>query len=278
MSSKKGKLYVVGLGPGSHDHMTYRAKQVIEESEVIIGYDTYVSLVEDLIAGKEVYRYAMTQEVDRANQAIDLAEKGRIVSVVSSGDPGIYGMVGLIYEILAQKGWNRNDNSSSIYVECVPGVSSLNSCAALVGSPLMTDFAVVSMSDLLVPWEIIVKRVEAAAMGDYVTVIYNPASKKRVHQLRDTREIFLKYRKPDTPIAIIKGAYRESQELVVTTLERMLEHQDMLGMITTVIVGNSSTFNYEGMMINPRGYTSKYELIKLNQQQQQQPSPPSAKQ
>jgi precorrin-3B C17-methyltransferase len=279
MSSKKGKLYVVGLGPGSHDHMTYRAKQVIEESEVIIGYDTYVSLVEDLIAGKEVYRYAMTQEVDRANQAIDLAEKGRIVSVVSSGDPGIYGMVGLIYEILAQKGWNRNDNSSSIYVECVPGVSSLNSCAALVGSPLMTDFAVVSMSDLLVPWEIIVKRVEAAAMGDYVTVIYNPASKKRVHQLRDTREIFLKYRKPDTPIAIIKGAYRESQELVVTTLERMLEHQDMLGMITTVIVGNSSTFNYEGMMINPRGYTSKYELIKLNQQQQeQQQPPPSAKQ
>ena len=261
MSSKKGKLYVVGVGPGNHDHMTYRAKQVIEESEVIIGYDTYVSLVEDLIADKEVYRYAMTQEVDRANQAIDLAEKGRIVSVVSSGDPGIYGMVGLIYEILAQKGWNRHD-SSGIYVECVPGVSSLNSCADLVGSPLMTDFAVVSMSDLLVPWDIIVKRVEAAAMGDYVTVIYNPASKKRVHQLRDTRDIFLKYRKPDTPIAIIKGAYRESQELVVTTLEKMLEHQDMLGMITTVIVGNSSTFNYEGMMINPRGYTSKYELIK----------------
>ncbi|MDQ3887638.1 MAG: precorrin-3B C(17)-methyltransferase, partial [Thermoproteota archaeon] len=240
------------------------------ESEVIIGYDTYVSLVEDLIAGKEVYRYAMTQEVDRANQAIDLAEKGRIVSVVSSGDPGIYGMVGLIYEILAQKGWNKQDDNSSIYVECIPGVSSLNSCAALVGSPLMTDFAVVSMSDLLVPWDIIVKRVEAAAMGDYVTVIYNPASKKRVHQLRDTREIFLKYRKPDTPIAIVKGAYRESQELIVTTLDKMLEHQDMLGMITTVIVGNSSTFNYEGMMINPRGYTSKYELIKHNQQQQQQ--------
>jgi precorrin-3B C17-methyltransferase len=268
MSSKKGKLYVVGVGPGSHDHMTYRAKQVIEESEVIIGYDTYVSLVEDLIAGKEVYRYAMTQEVDRANQAIDFAEKGRVVSVVSSGDPGIYGMVGLIYEILAQKGWSREDKDNNIYVECVPGVSSLNSCAALVGSPLMTDFAVVSMSDLLVPWDIIVKRVEAAAMGDYVTVIYNPASKKRVHQLRDTREIFLRYRKPDTPIAIIKGAYRDSQELVVTTLDRMLEHQDMLGMITTVIVGNSSTFNYEGMMINPRGYTSKYELVKQEQRQQ----------
>jgi precorrin-3B C17-methyltransferase len=271
MSSKKGKLYVVGVGPGSHDHMTYRAKQVIEESDVIIGYDTYVSLVEDLITGKEVYRYAMTQEVDRANQAIDFAEKGKIVSVVSSGDPGIYGMVGLIYEILAKKGWSRENKGNNIYVECVPGVSSLNSCAALVGSPLMTDFAVVSMSDLLVPWDIIAKRVEAAAMGDYVTVIYNPASKKRVHQLRDTREIFLKYRKPDTPVAIVKGAYRDSQELVVTTLGKMLEHQDMLGMITTVIVGNSSTFNYEGMMINPRGYTSKYEIVKKEQEQQEQP-------
>src|SRR6266511_3075603 len=131
MSAKKGKLYVVGVGPGRHEHMTYRARQVIEESEVIIGYDTYVSLVEDLIAGKEVYRYAMTQEVDRANQSIDFAEKGRIVSIVSSGDPGIYGMVGLIYEILAEKGWNRENG---IYVECVPGVSSLNSCGALVGS------------------------------------------------------------------------------------------------------------------------------------------------
>jgi precorrin-3B C17-methyltransferase len=126
----------------------------------------------------------------------------------------------------------------------------------------MTDFAVVSMSDLLVPWDMIVKRVEAAALGDYVTVIYNPASKKRIHQLRDTRDIFLKYRKPETPVAIVKGAYRESQQVVVTTLDSMLEHQEMLGMITTVIVGNSSTSNYKGLMINPRGYTSKYELVK----------------
>lgn len=258
MTADKGKLYVVGIGPGHHDHMTYRAKQVIEESEVIVGYDTYVSLVEDLISGKEVYRYPMTQEVDRANQAIQFAEKGRIVSLVSSGDPGIYGMIGLIYEILADKKWNRG---AGIYVECVPGVSSLNSCSALVGSPLMTDFAVVSMSDLLVPWEMIVKRVEAAALGDYVTVIYNPASKKRVHQLQDTRDIFLKYRNPETPVAIVKGAYRESQAVVLTTLKDILNHSDMLGMITTVIVGNSSTYNYEGVMINPRGYRSKYELV-----------------
>ena len=259
MVKEMGKLYVVGLGPGHHDHMTFRAKQAIEESEVIIGYDTYVSLVEDIIRGKEVYRYPMTQEVDRANQAIELAQSGKVVSLVSSGDPGIYGMIGLIYEILAEKDWNRQ---VGIYVECIPGVSSLNSCAALIGSPLMTDFAVVSMSDLLVPWDIITKRVEAAALGDYVTVIYNPSSKKRVHQLKDTRDIFLKFRKPSTPVAIVKGAYRDSQSIVITTLDKMLDFPDMLGMITTVIVGNSSTFNFKGMMINPRGYRSKYRLVK----------------
>lgn len=254
-----GKLYVVGVGPGHHDHMTFRARKVIEESQIIIGYETYVSLVEDLIGGKEVYRYPMTQEVDRANQAIELAEKGNIVSLVSSGDPGIYGMVGLIYEILAEKGWKRNQG---IEVECVPGVSSLNSCSALIGSPLMTDFAVVSMSDLLVPWEVIVKRVEAAALGDFVTVVYNPSSKKRIHQLQDARGVFLKYRSPNTPVAIVKGAFRESQTIVVTDLEKMLDFPDLMGMITTVIIGNTSSFNYNNMMINPRGYRSKYQLVK----------------
>ena len=254
-----GKLYVVGVGPGHHDHMTFRAKQVIEESQIIVGYETYVSLVEDLINGKEVYRYPMTQEVDRANQAIDFAEKGGIVSLVSSGDPGIYGMVGLIYEILAEKGWKKG---TGIDVECVPGVSSLNSCSALIGSPLMTDFAVVSMSDLLVPWEIIVKRVEAAALGDFVTVVYNPSSKKRIHQLKDARDIFLKHRNPETPVAIVKGAFRDSQSIVLTNLEKMLDYPDMMGMITTIIIGNSSSYNYDDMMINPRGYRSKYQLVK----------------
>ncbi len=254
-----GKLYVVGVGPGHHDHMTFRAKQVIEESKIIVGYETYVSLISDLIDGKEVYRYPMTQEVDRANQAIDFAEKGHVVSLVSSGDPGIYGMIGLIYEILAEKGWKKDNG---IYVECIPGVSSLNSCSALIGSPLMTDFAVVSMSDLLVPWEIIVKRVEAAALGDFVTVVYNPSSKKRIHQLQDARDIFLKYRTPQTPVAIVKGAFRESQSIVITDLEKMMNYPDMMGMITTIIIGNSSSFNYDDMMINPRGYRSKYQLVK----------------
>lgn len=252
-----GKLYIVGVGPGHHDHMTFRAKQVIEESDTIVGYETYVNLVEDLIEGKDVYRYAMTQEVERAHQCIDLAKSGKIVSLVSSGDPGIYGMAGLIYEMLAESNW---DPKSDLKVEIIPGVSALNSCASIIGSPLMTDFAVLSMSDLLVPWEIIVKRVEAAAQGDFVIVIYNPSSKKRIHQLQDTRKILLKYRKPTTPVAIIKGAFRNSQSVVLTDLENLENHSDKLGMISTVIIGNSSTYNYKDLMINPRGYTSKYNL------------------
>ena len=152
------------------------------------------------------------------------------------------------------------DPKLGLPVEVIPGVSALNSCASIVGSPLMTDFAVVSMSDLLVPWEIITKRVEAAALGDFVIVIYNPSSKKRIHQLQDTQKILLKHRKPQTPVAIIKGAFRESQNVVLTDLEHIEDHSDKLGMISTVIVGNSSTYNYKDLMINPRGYKSKYNL------------------
>ena len=139
----EGKLYIVGVGPGHHDHMTFRAKQVIEESDTIVGYETYVKLVEDLIEGKDIYRYAMTQEVERAHQCIDLAKEGKTVSLVSSGDPGIYGMAGLIFEILAESGW---DPKNDLQVELIPGVSALNSCASIIGSPLMTDFAVLSLS------------------------------------------------------------------------------------------------------------------------------------
>ena len=252
-----GKLYIVGVGPGHHDHMTFRAKEVIGESDTIVGYETYVNLVQDLIKGKTIHRYAMTQEVERAHQCIDLAKSGKIVSLVSSGDPGIYGMAGLIYETLAETGWNPDDG---VEVEIVPGVSALNSCASIIGSPLMTDFAVVSMSDLLVPWEVIQKRVESAAQGDFVIVIYNPASKKRIHQLQDTRKVLLKYRKSSTPVAIIKGAFRESQTVVMTNLENLPNHSNELGMTTTVIVGNSSTYTYKDLMINPRGYKSKYNL------------------
>ena len=257
-----GKLFIVGVGPGHHDHMTFRAKEAIAQSDTIVGYETYVNLVKDLIEGKTVYRYAMTQEVERAQQCIDLARSGKTVSLVSSGDPGIYGMAGLIYETLAQAGWDPagGRDGGDPAVEVIPGVSALNSCASIVGSPLMTDFAVLSMSDLLVPWEIIEKRVEAAARGDFVIVIYNPASKRRIHQLQDTRSILLRHRRPETPVAIIKGAFRESETVVLTDLQSLPDHADKLGMISTVIVGNSSTYTYKDLMINPRGYTSKYKL------------------
>jgi len=237
--------------------MTFGAKEAIAKSDTIVGYETYVNLVHDLIKGKTVYRYAMTQEVERAHQCIELAKSGKIVSLVSSGDPGIYGMAGLIYETLAETGWDPKDG---LQVEIVPGVSALNSCASIVGSPLMTDFAVVSMSDLLVPWRVIEKRVKAAAKGDFVIVVYNPASKKRVHQLQDTRKILLDYRKPTTPVAIIKGAFRESETVVMTDLQNLTNHSDELGMTSTIIVGNSSTYTYKDLMINPRGYKSKYNL------------------
>ena len=252
-----GRLYIVGVGPGHHDHMTFRAKEAIAESDTIVGYATYVNLVEDLIQDKDVHSYAMTQEVERAHQCIDLAKSGRTVSLVSSGDPGIYGMAGLIYEMLAESGWNPR---TDIPVEIIPGVSALNSCSAIVGSPLMTDFAVLSMSDLLVPWEIIAKRVEAAAAGDFVIVVYNPASKRRISQLQDARRIILGHRSPETPVAIIKGAYRDSQTVVLTTLNDLPDHADKLGMISTVIIGNSSTYTYKDLMINPRGYRSKYDI------------------
>tara|TARA_Y100000780_G_scaffold232465_1_gene264258 strand:- start:3045 stop:3818 length:774 start_codon:yes stop_codon:yes gene_type:complete len=255
----KGKLYIVGIGPGYEEHMTPRAKKCIEESEVIIGYSTYIALVQHLIKDKEIHEYSMTQEVERANQAIEFAESGKTISLVSSGDAGIYGMAGLVYEVLADRGWKRENG---IYVEIVPGVSALNSCSALIGSPLMTDFAVVSMSDLLVPWDIIMQRVDAAAKGDYVIVIYNPQSKKRIHQLRDTKDLLLKYREPSTPVAIVKAAYRDAQKIIMTDLEHVLEHTDSLGMLSTVIIGNSSTFMHDGLMINPRGYKSKYTLVK----------------
>ncbi len=259
LEGKVGRLYVVGIGPGYEEHMTFRARQCIRDSKIVIGYETYIDLIRHMLDGKEVYAYAMTQEVDRATHAIELASKGNTVSLVSSGDPGIYGMAGLVYEVLAERNWD----GINPYVEVVPGVSALNASAALVGSPLMADFAVVSMSDLLVPWDIIVKRVEAAAQGDFVIVIYNPQSKKRVHQLRDTRDILLKYRSARTPVAIVKSAYRDSQSIVLTDLEHMLEYQDHLGMLSTIIIGNSSTFIYKGLMINPRGYKSKYELVKV---------------
>src|SRR5437870_2638117 len=163
-----GKIYVVGFGPGSHDHLTFRAKEAISEAQVVIGYTTYIELVRDLIDGKEVIQTSMQEEVSRAKKTVDLAEQGKTIAIVSSGDAGIYGMAGLIYEVLHERGWAPG---KGVEVEIVPGVTAASSVAAIVGAPLVHDFAVISLSDLLTPLELIYKRVEAAATADFVIAI-----------------------------------------------------------------------------------------------------------
>jgi precorrin-3B C17-methyltransferase len=253
---KKGKLFVVGFGPGDLKNMTIWAKEAIDESDVVIGYETYIDIIRPFIQGKEIYETGMTEEVDRAKFAVQKALEGKKVAIVSSGDAGVYGMAPLVFEVLLSAGWKPGDNPD---VEVIPGVTSALACASLVGSPLSLDFAVISMSDLLVPWEVIEKRVEAAAMGDFVIVIYNPKSKKRTWQLSRARDIILKYRSPDTPVAIVKSAFRLGQKVKITTLKEMSD-DSLVGMLTTIIIGNSTTFVKNGIMLTPRGYSQKYDI------------------
>jgi precorrin-3B C17-methyltransferase len=255
-----GKLFVIGFGPGCIDHMTKRAREAIEESEVIIGYKTYVDLVQDLLTDKEVVSTGMTEEVSRAHAAVKEAESGKKVAVISSGDAGVYGMAGLIYEVLAEKGWKKE---TGVEVEVIPGISAIQSCAALLGAPVMHDACTISLSDHLTPWAVIAKRIEAAAQADFVIAFYNPKSGRRTQQIVEAQRILLRYRSPKTPVGLVKSAYRERQHIVLTDLAHMLDYD--IGMLTTVIVGNSSTFIHDGIMITPRGYQRKYTLTRAEQ-------------
>jgi precorrin-3B C17-methyltransferase len=250
----KGKLLLVGFGPGRHEHLTYRAKAAIEEAEVIIGYKTYIDLVKDLITGKQIIYTGMTEEIDRAKAALDLAYSGKVVALISSGDVGIYGMAGLAFELLKEMGWVPDRD---IVVEVVPGVTALSSCASILGAPITHDFAAISLSDLLTPWSLIVRRLEAAASADFVIALYNPKSGRRTRQIVEAQQIMLKHKAPDTPVGIIKSGLREGQQMVLTDLAHMLDYE--IGMLTTLLIGNASTFTYQNLMITPRGYRSKYE-------------------
>lgn len=257
----KGKLLIIGFGPGSFDHITKRAREAIQESEVIIGYNTYVDLISGLLTDQEIVRTGMTEEVSRAQEAVRQAEMGKIVAVISSGDAGVYGMAGLVYEVLIEKSWNP---ATGVAVEVIPGISAINSSASLLGAPVMHDACTISLSDHLTPWELIAKRLEAAGQADFVVALYNPRSGRRTRQIVEAQRILLQYRSPDTPVGIVKSAYRDREDIVVTTLANMLDHD--IGMLTTVIIGNTSTFNYEGLMITPRGYQRKYTLDSDTQQ------------
>jgi len=254
--SLRGKLYIVGFGPGDANHITYRAVEAIKASDYIIGYKTYVELIKNLLNVKQkIISTGMTEEVSRAQAAVKLAEEGHQVAVISSGDSGVYGMAGLIYEVLVEQGWHKE---SGVEVEVIPGISAINSCSSLLGAPIMHDSCTISLSDHLTPWTIIEKRLEAAAAADFVIALYNPKSGRRTKQIVEARRILLKYRSPNTPVGLVKSAYRERQSIVITTLDNMLEHE--IGMLTTVIIGNTSTFVYDDLMITPRGYQRKYTL------------------
>jgi len=255
MSAGLGKIMLVGIGPGSHDHMTHRARAAIAEADVVVGYVTYIKLVADLLEGKEVVRKGMTEELDRAVHALASARAGKKVALISSGDAGVYGMAGPTYEVLFQAGWTPEID---VAVEVVPGASAINACAALVGAPLTHDFCSISLSDLLTPWPVIARRLDAVAAADFVVALYNPKSGRRTQQIVQAQALFLRHRRADTPVAVVKSAYRRRERIEFTTLDKMSECD--IGMLTTVLIGNSHTFVRHGLMVTPRGYANKYDL------------------
>ena len=219
---------------------------------MIVCYTKYKQYVREYLKNKEVYLSGMTKEIERAEKAIEYALNNKIVSVVSTGDAGIYGMAGLIFELLEKK-----NLIEKLEVEVVPGVSAFNAAAAVIGAPIMHDFAVISLSDLLTDWDTIKKRIELAAKGDFVISIYNPKSKKRVSQIEEARDILLKYKKQDTPVAIVKNALRDNQSVVLTNLENFLKFE--IDMFSVLIIGNSTSKILSGRyFITPRGYHQKY--------------------
>ena len=249
-----GKITLVGLGPGSLEDLTARARAAIAEADTVIGYVTYIRLIKDLLDGKEVIKKAMAEELDRAIEAYERARAGRKVAIISSGDAGVYGMAGPTFEVLFQAGWTPD---SGVEVAIVPGASAINSCASLVGAPLTHDFCAISLSDLLTPWPTIARRLDAVAYADFVVALYNPKSGRRTRQIEEAQRIFLRHRAPDTPVAVVKAAFRPRQNIQFTTLEKM--HEAEISMMTTVLIGNSNTYVRDGLMITPRGYANKYE-------------------
>ncbi|EMY78454.1 precorrin-3B C(17)-methyltransferase [Leptospira weilii serovar Ranarum str. ICFT] len=252
---KKGRLNIVGIGPGNDAHITPAVLQAIREADLVIGYAAYIELVKHHLGGKQVTQTGMTEEVGRAQTAIDVAKEGKIVTLISSGDAGVYGMAGLVFEVLKKIGWRRKDPPE---IKMFPGVTADSSCASLIGAPLVHDTARISLSDLLTPWSVIENRLECAAKGDFVITLYNPASGRRQRQIVEASKIIKRHRPGTTPVVLVKSAYRKQQDVRLSDLDHFLNYE--IGMNTTVIVGSANTFVYEGFMITPRGYTNKYSL------------------
>lgn len=242
---KKGKIDIIGIGPGGKPYMSFECFEAIEQADVIIGYKTYIKLVEDIIGGKEIIQTGMRQEIDRCEIAIEKAKTGQRVALISSGDAGIYGMAGLVLELV-------KDMSDAPDIHIIPGISAVNAAAASLGAPLMHDFAVISLSDLMTDFETIETRIECAAAADFVIALYNPKSCGRDWQLGRAQEIMLQHKSPDTPVGVVRKAKRDNESITITTLDQMADQE--VDMLTIVIIGNSQTYVHDGRMVTPRGY------------------------
>ena len=238
------KIYVTGLGPGAADQMTIRARKVLEKCPVIIGYTVYIDLIREEFPDKTFLSTPMRKETDRCRMAFAEAQKGQDVAMVCSGDAGVYGMAGLICEV--------GKDYPDVGIEIVPGITAASGGAAVLGAPLMHDFAVISLSDLLTPWEKIERRIRAAAEADFVISIYNPSSKKRADYLKKACEMILEFRRPETVCGIVRNIGRDGESYEIMSLEKLRDTQ--VDMFTTVFIGNSNTMELNGRMVTPRGY------------------------
>lgn len=254
MSDKK-TIKIIGIGPGDIEQMTGQAVEALASCDVIVGYDTYIDLVEPLLKDQEVLRAGMTEEVERARSAVERALKGQLAGIISSGDAGLYGMAGLVYEILEEAGLAPEETPE---VEVIPGITAMLSCASLLGAPLMHDVCTISLSDHLTPWGTISERLHAAGKADFSIALYNPKSRRRKRQFEEAVNIIRQYREPSTPVGVVTSAYRKNQSVIVTTLGELLQQE--VGMLTTVIIGNTTTKIFRGKMVTPRGYQRKYQL------------------
>jgi precorrin-3B C17-methyltransferase len=264
MPIKDGKLYIVGIGPGHPDLMTVAAQQAILKSEYVIGNTTYLDHIEPLLPGKKVITSSMGEEIARARHALELASGGKTVSIISGGDAGVYGMAGIVLEIAEKDGAGADaemdaEVDADTRIQVIPGVTAANAAASILGSPITSDFATISLSDLLTPWEDIEKRISSAAASDFVIVLYNPKSRNRNTNFGRCIEIVRSYRSGSVPVGLVKNAFRDVERAVVTTLERALDYDDFVDMHTTAIIGNSESRIWGERIITPRGYHRKYD-------------------
>ncbi|MEE3380234.1 MAG: precorrin-3B C(17)-methyltransferase [Succiniclasticum sp.] len=240
------KIYVVSLGPGGKEQMTYRAVKALESCDVILGYNVYIDLIKDDFPGKKFLKNGMRKEVDRCKATLDEALKGQTVAIVSSGDAGVYGMAGIMHEVAA--------GHPEVEIEVIPGITAACSGAAVLGAPLICDFCLISLSDLLTPWEKIEKRLDCAAQGDFCIAIYNPRSHKRADYLQKACDILLRHQRGDVPAGIVHNIGRDGECCEVTTLKELRDHTEGVDMFSTVFIGNSQSKVINGKIVTPRGY------------------------